>query len=108
MRGAAKLFRKTDCSWSVTPPHNGQRGPDTCPLLPVVAAARQAAGDAGPGQGCGAGVVAQAVWLCGAHAAALHVAAAGTQAQAARHAAHAGPVAQAGVVEARLCHRGGV
>lgn len=75
--------------------------------LPVVAAARQAAGDAGPGEGRGAGVVAHVVPLGGAHAAALHVAPADAEAQA-RQAADARSVAEAGVVEPRLCHRGRV
>lgn len=73
--------------------------------LPVVAAARQAASDAGPGEGCGAGVVTHIVPLSGAHATALHVAPADTETQA-RQAADARSVAEAGVVEPRLRHRG--
>lgn len=71
----------------------------------MVAAPGEAARDAGPSQGGGAGVVAHVVPLRGAHAAALHVAAAHTQA---RQASHARPVADAGVVEAGLCNGGGV
>ena len=76
-------------------------------LSPVVAAARQAAGDAGPGERCGAGVVAHVVALSRAHAAALHVAAAHAQAQA-RQAPDARSITEAGVVEPSLCHRGRV
>lgn len=72
---------------------------------PVVAAAGQAACDAGPSHGCGAGVVAHVVSLSGAHATALHVAATDTETEA-RQTPHTGTVAQAGVVETRLCHRG--
>lgn len=50
-------------------------------LLPVVAAAREAACDAGPSEGCGAGVVAHIVPLGGAHATALHVAPTDTEAR---------------------------
>lgn len=73
--------------------------------LPVVAAAREAAGDAGPGEGRGAGVVAHVVPLGGAHAAALHVAPADTEAQA-RQASDTRPVSEAGIVEPSLSHRG--
>ena len=76
-------------------------------LLPVVAAARQAAGDAGASESGGAGVVAHVVPLSGAHATAFHVAAAHTEAQACE-AAHARSVAKAGIVEPRLRHRGRV
>lgn len=72
--------------------------------LPVVAATRQAARDAGASEGRGAGVVTHVVPLSGAHAAALHVAAADTEAQACQ-ATHTCSITQAGVVEARLRHR---
>lgn len=75
--------------------------------LPVVAAARQAAGDAGASESGGAGVVAHVVPLSGAHATAFHVAAAHTEAQACE-AAHARSVAKAGIVEPRLRHWGRV
>lgn len=71
----------------------------------MVAAPGEAARDAGPSQGRGAGVVAHVVPLRRAHAAALHVTPAHAQA---RQASHAGAVADAGVVEAGLCNRGGV
>lgn len=74
-------------------------------LLPVVAASREAAGDAGPSKGCGAGVVAHVVPLGGAHAAALHVAPADTEAQA-RQATDTRSISEAGIVEPSLCHRG--
>lgn len=73
------------------------------PLLPVVTAAREASCDAGPSQRCGAGVVAHVVPLCGAHAAALHVAPTDTEAQA-RQATDTRSVSKAGIVEPSLCH----
>lgn len=76
-------------------------------LLPVVAAARQAACDACPGECRGAGVIAHVVPLGGAHAAALHVAPTDAEAQASQT-ADAGSVAEARVVEPRLRHRGRV
>lgn len=81
-----------------------QDGRKDSSFLPVVAAAREAAGNAGPSERRGAGVVAHVVPLSRAHAAALHVAAADAEAQA-RQPAHAGPVSQAGIVEPRLGHR---
>lgn len=74
-------------------------------LVPVVAASWETAGDAGPCERRRAGVVAHVVPLSGAHAAALHVAPTDAEAQA-RQAANARPVAQAGVVEPRLCYGG--
>lgn len=74
-------------------------------LLPVVAAAREAAGDAGPSEGSGAGVVAHVIPLSGAHAAALHVAPADTEAQAGQ-AADTRSVSKAGIIEPSLCHWG--
>lgn len=74
-------------------------------LLPVVAAAREAAGDAGPSDGCGAGIVAHVVPLRGAHAAALHVAPTDTEAQACQ-AADTHSISEAGIVEPSLSHRG--
>lgn len=74
-------------------------------VLPVVTAAREASGDAGPSERRGAGVVAHVVPLSGAHAAALHVAPTHTQAQA-RQATDTRSIAEAGIVEPSLCHRG--
>lgn len=74
-------------------------------LLPVVAAAREAASDAGPSEGCGAGVVTHVVPLSGAHATALHVAPADTEAQA-RQTTDTRSISEAGIVEPSLCHRG--
>lgn len=74
-------------------------------VLPVVAAARKAASDAGASEGCGAGVVAHVVSLGGAHAAALHVAPADTEAQA-RQSPDARSIPEAGIVEPGLSHRG--
>lgn len=74
-------------------------------LLPVVAAAREAARDAGPSEGSGAGVVTHVVPLSGAHATALHVAPADAEAQA-RQAADARSISEAGIVEPSLSHRG--
>lgn len=71
--------------------------------LPVVAAAREASGDAGPSKGCGAGIVAHVIPLGGTHAAALHVASAHTEAQA-RQTTNTRTIAEAGVVEASLRH----
>lgn len=79
--------------------------PSRSSLLPVVTAAREAAGDAGPSEGGGAGVVAHVVPLRRAHATALHVAPADTEAQA-RQATDARSVSEAGIVEPSLCHRG--
>lgn len=66
-------------------------------LLPVVATAWQAAGDASASEGGCAGVVTHVVALGRADATALHVGAAHAEAQA-RQAAHAGAVSQAAVV----------
>lgn len=71
--------------------------------LPVIAATREAARDAGPGEGRGAGVVAHVVPLSGAHAAALHVTPTDTQTQA-RQATDTRSVSEAGIVEPSLCH----
>ncbi len=72
-------------------------------LLPVIAATRETASDAGPSEGGGAGVVAHVVPLSGAHAAALHVAPADAEAQA-RQAADARSISEAGIVEPSLGH----
>lgn len=74
-------------------------------VLPVVAAARKAASDAGASEGRGAGVVAHVVSLGGAHAAALHVAPADAEAQA-RQSPDTSSVPEAGIVEPGLSHRG--
>lgn len=75
--------------------------------LPVVAASKEAAGDAGPSEGRGAGVVAHVVPLTGADAAALHVAPADAETQA-HQTADARPVPETRIVESSLRHRGGV
>lgn len=69
--------------------------------LPVVAAAREASSDAGPSEGCGAGIVTHVIPLGGTYAAALHVASAHTEAQA-RQTTNTRTIAEAGVVEASL------
>lgn len=74
-------------------------------VLPVVAAARKAASDAGSSKGRGAGIVTHVVPLGGAHAAALHVAPADTEAQA-RQSPDTCSVPEAGIVEPGLSHRG--
>lgn len=74
-------------------------------FLPVVAAARQAASDAGSSEGRGAGVVTHVVPLGGAHAAALYVAPADTEAKA-RQSPDTCSVPEAGIVEPGLSHRG--
>lgn len=69
--------------------------------LPVVAASEQAAGDAGPCEGRGAGVVAHVVPLIGAHATALHVGPADAET---RQTAYTRSVSETRVVEPSLCH----
>lgn len=72
-------------------------------LLPVVTAARDATSDAGPSEGCGAGVVAHVIPLSRAHATALNVAPTDTEAQA-RQTTDTRSISQAGVVEPSLCY----
>lgn len=78
---------------------------DITGLLPVITAPGETARDAGPSEGRGAGVVTHVVPLRGAHTTALHVTPADAQA---REASDARSIAEAGVVEPGLCHRGRV